>query len=218
MRSIGLPDLRTHTWRVTRDALHAYAQVAGAIRASLAPREKHWYQVSLRVAASGFTTTPLLAPSGTFEIMLECSTSRWIVATSRGARWEIPLRGQSARALFADTKALLKQLGVRVRVDQKQFRRQRLHGFDPHAAARYWDALSWIDAQLKRFKAAERCETSPVQVWPHHFDIALLVCSGRKIPGEDPNEPELSDEQMNFGFVPGDEAIREPYFYVTAYP
>ena len=23
---------------------------------------------------------------------------------------------------------------------------------------------------------------------------------------------------MNFGFVPGDEAIREPYFYVTAYP
>ena len=80
MRSTGLPELRIHTWRVTRDALHAYAQVAGAIRASLAPREKHWYQVSLRVAASGFTTTPLLAPLGTFEITLDPSEAPLSVA------------------------------------------------------------------------------------------------------------------------------------------
>ena len=198
--------------------MHAYAQVAGAIRAALAPPEKHWYHVSLRVAAGGLTTTPLLAPSGTFEITVDCCTSRWIIATSSGARWEISLRGQSARALFAESEALLKRLGVRLRVDQKQFARQALRGFDSQAAARYWDALSWIDAQFKRFKAAEQRETSPVQVWPHHFDIALLVFSGRKNPGEDPNDPELSDEQMNFGFVPGDAGIREPYFYVTAYP
>jgi hypothetical protein len=71
---------------------------------------------------------------------------------------------------------------------------------------------------LKRFKAKQHVETSPVQLWPHHFDIALLVLPGRKIPGEDPRDAELSDEQMNFGFVPGDEGIREPYFYATAYP
>jgi len=27
--------------------------------------------------------------------------------------------------------------------------------------------------------------------------------------------PALTDEQMNFGFVPGDEGISEPYFFIT---
>ena len=31
-------------------------------------------------------------------------------------------------------------------------------------------------------------------------------------------DEESADEQMNFGFVLGDEMIAEPYFYVTAYP
>jgi hypothetical protein len=217
-RAARLPELRTGAWRETRDALHSYAQVAGAIRAAYAPREKHWYHVSLRVAASGLTTTPLPTAAGIFEVTLECPTSHWVVTTSDGARWQIPLRGQSAAALFADTAALLSRLGARPRIDRKQFGRRPWRGYDADAASRYWQVLTWVDAQFKRFKAAQRIETSPVQLWPHHFDLALLMCSGRKIPGEDPNDPEVSDEQMNFGFVPGDTAIREPYFYATAYP
>jgi hypothetical protein len=31
-------------------------------------------------------------------------------------------------------------------------------------------------------------------------------------------DEENADEQMNFGFAPGDDAVPEPYFYVTAYP
>jgi hypothetical protein len=57
-----------------------------------------------------------------------------------------------------------------------------------------------------------------VQLWPHHFDLALLWLSGRRVPGQDPNDPEYADEQMNFGFSAGDEGIAEPYFYATAYP
>jgi|SRR5581483_1228782 len=52
----------------------------------------------------------------------------------------------------------------------------------------------------------------------HHFDLALLWFSGRKVPGQDPNDAENADEQMNFGFSVGDEGIPEPYFYITAYP
>jgi hypothetical protein len=213
-----LPELRTTAWRGTRDALHAYAQVAGAIRAAYAPREKHWYHVSLRVAASGLTTTPLPAAAGIFEITLECPTSQWAITTSDGARWQIPLYGQSASALFADTAVLLARLGERARIDRKQFGRRPWQGYDAHDASRYWRVLTWVDTQFKRFKAAQLVETSPVQLWPHHFDLALLLCSGHKVPGEDPADLDLSDEQMNFGFVPGDSVIREPYFYATAYP
>ena len=48
--------------------------------------------------------------------------------------------------------------------------------------------------------------------------IAMLLCSGRKIPDTDHSDPDVSDEQLNFGFVPGDDGIREAYFYATAYP
>jgi len=41
---------------------------------------------------------------------------------------------------------------------------------------------------------------------------------GGKIPGQDPDDEESSDQQMNFGFTFGDEFITEAYFYVTAYP
>lgn len=217
MQGPGLPELRTRAWRSTRDTLHAYAQVAGTIRAALTPPEKHWYHVSLRVAASGLTTTPVPAPFGTFEITLECATGQWVVATCEGLRSQTPLRGQSAAALFADTAGMLGR-SVTARIDRKQFARRTSHDFDPEAARSFWRALSWVDTQFKLFKAEQRGETSPVQLWPHHFDIALLVYSGRKVPGTDPRDPEMSDEQMNFGFVPGDDLIREAYFYATAYP
>ena len=42
--------------------------------------------------------------------------------------------------------------------------------------------------------------------------------SGRLVPGVDPADEENADEQMNFGFVTGDESIVNAYFYATAYP
>ncbi len=79
-------------------------------------------------------------------------------------------------------------------------------------------ALSDVNAVFKQFKGKLRGETSPVQLWPHHLDLAVLWFSGRFIPGQDPENEEYADEQMNFGFSPGDEGIPEPYFYITAYP
>ena len=214
----ALPELKTGTWRSTRAALHAYAQVAGAIRGAFSPREKHWFHVSLRTEARGLTTTPIPAHPGTFEICLDLATVRWCVTFSDGRHWQVPLRGQSAAEVFAATAPVLAD-AVRIgKVKRGQFDRTTWHDFDLEAAQRYWRALSWVDIQLKTFKASQHAETSPVQVWPHHFDIAMLLCSGRKIPGTDHGDPDVSDEQLNFGFVPGDDAIREAYFYATAYP
>jgi hypothetical protein len=82
----------------------------------------------------------------------------------------------------------------------------------------FWRTLAQIDAVLKEFRAGLRRESSPVQLWPHHFDLALNWFSGRLVPDQDPDDAEYADEQMNFGFSTGDEGIPEPYFYVTAYP
>jgi hypothetical protein len=79
-------------------------------------------------------------------------------------------------------------------------------------------ALRSVATAMETFRAGVREETSPVQLWPHHFDLSMIWLPGEKIPGQDPMNEEYSDKQMNFGFAFGDESIPEPYFYVTAYP
>jgi len=78
--------------------------------------------------------------------------------------------------------------------------------------------LRSVATEMETFRAKIREETSPVQVWPHHFDLSMIWLPGDKIPGQDPADEEYADKQMNFGFAFGDAGIPEPYFYVTAYP
>lgn len=52
---------------------------------------------------------------------------------------------------------------------------------------------------------------SPVQVWPHHFDIATLI---RLDSGRDPE----AVRTIGVGLSPGDSSYDEPYLYVTPWP
>jgi hypothetical protein len=56
-----------------------------------------------------------------------------------------------------------------------------------------------------------------VQLRPEHFDVALTWLSGRRVPGEDPDDDEAADERMNFGFALGEMGER-PYVYATCHP
>ena len=79
-------------------------------------------------------------------------------------------------------------------------------------------AIGSVAAALEDFRAGIREEKSPIQIWPHHFDLSMIWLPGHKVPDQDPADEEYTDKQMNFGFAFGDESIPEPYFYVTAYP
>jgi hypothetical protein len=111
-----------------------------------------------------------------------------------------------------------KGLEVPLQIDAEQFSDDSPGEWDLEAIGRYRRAVAEIDAAFKVFKGEHRQETSPVQLFPHHFDLALSWFSGRQVPDQDPENEEWSDEQMTFGFVTGDEAITEPYLYATAYP
>ena len=75
-----------------------------------------------------------------------------------------------------------------------------------------------MDLLLKQFRSEQHRETSPVQLWPHHFDWALSWFSGRPIPDDGSPTGYRSVEQMMFGFSTGDVSIDEPYLYILAYP
>lgn len=217
MNDLQFPPLPLVMWQPTRDTVQGYAQVLGKIRGALAPPQKHWWHVSLRIWARGLTTTPLPAGDRVVELSLDVIDHTLRLYSSQGDAARVALRGQSTAVFYDEVTAVLADWGVRPAVDRAAFSESVGH-YEATAVARFWSALVPIDAIFKEFKAGFRGESSPVQLWPHHFDLALLWLSGRRVPDQNPNDPEYADEQMNFGFVTGDATIPEPYFYATAYP
>lgn len=213
-----LSPLPLEPWRPTRDTLQGYLRLLGAIRAALAPREKHRWHTALHATAVGLTTTPIPGAAAVFELQLDLLHHVLLATASSGVQWQIPLCGQSLHELGADLLAYLRRLGVAPVPADQAFNDNTPGSYDPVAATRFWQSLSWIDAVFKRFKAQLPGESGPVHVFPHHINLALLWLSGRKLPTDSAQGDNYADEQMSFGFVTGDAAIPEPYFYVTVNP
>ena len=213
-----LPPLALNDWWETRDRIHLYVRLLGAVRQALTPRQKHGAHASLRTTAVGLTTTPIPAGRFTLEMSLDFTTHMASVKTSRGDWHDVVLEGQSPRMFLAEMQASLDELGLVVAFDEALFSSDEDIVYDEEAVERFWQALSMVDIWLQGFKSEFRGETGPVQLLPHHFDLVLMWLTGRLLPDQDPDDPEKADEQLTFGFSTGDEGIEEPYFYNLVYP
>lgn len=218
MTQSSFSDLTLSTWKPTRDTLQGYCRLLGAIRRSSSPRQRHWAHVTLQVVPEGFITTPIPSGNGNFGLRLDLVHQALRILTSEGQSLELPLEGQSQAGFYSEVMAALKGLEVEVTVDAESFSDTTEGHWDRQAIDRFRQALVQIDTVFKAFKGEQREETSPVQLFPHHFDLAIAWYSGQQVPDQDAADEESSDEQMTFGFVTGDEIISDPYFYATAYP
>lgn len=213
------PNLMLSEWKPTRDTLHEYARIVGKLRACYMPRSKHWWHITLQVSARGLTTTPFPVADQNLELILDLAAHRLMIASSEG--WEAShlLTGQSAARLCRWIDRSLTAAHVELEPDLlASFDGEAILPYDAEASGRFREVINWVDAAFRTFKNGLREETSPVQLFPHHMDIALNWFSGRLNPGVDPADEESADEQMNFGFVTGDELVPDAYFYATAYP
>ncbi|UCH49745.1 MAG: hypothetical protein JSU95_08290 [Betaproteobacteria bacterium] len=215
----SFPDLDPPAIAGTTEALHAYAQVFGSYLEALRPWRKHWWHISLRPSLNGMTTGVIHAPID-FELELDPAHSLVYVRTATGVVKGVPLRGQPAAELAGTISDFLASNGIDLSLIPLQEPEEELSttGYSPDVAAQLAVAWRGVGAAMQAFRSGIREETSPVQLWPHHFDLAMIWLPGEKIPGEDPDDEESSDKQMNFGFLFGDSGIPEPYFYITAYP
>lgn len=215
------PDLDSQYIAETRDALHAYARVLGDWSASCRPKRKHWWHASLRPSLKGLTTGVIHAGID-FELELNLKESLLHGQTSNGEDLTEALRGQPAPELAHNIKNFLVADGLDDRFipkrDQRNGEAMAITGYSAECADTLASALGAVSGAMADFRACIREETSPIQLWPHHFDVSMLWLPGDKVPGQDPQNEEYADKQMNFGFTLGDEGIPEPYFYVTAYP
>ena len=219
MTTQHFPSLDPYVITGTRDALHAYARVVGAWLKTCQPKRKHWWHASLRPSLSGLSSGVIHAGVD-IELELNFIESQLKGRSSVGEQMTESLHGQSPLELASSIQKFMVAAGVSSDCvpELNEVDSEELAGFNPEYAFKLGRTFNTVSAALKQFRAQIREETSPIQVWPHHFDMSMLWLPGSKIAGQDPDNEEYADKQMNFGFTFGDETIPEPYFYVTAYP
>lgn len=222
MSQLTFPELALKDWQPTRDTIHRYSLVLGEIRGALTPRTKHWWHINLRPDVTGLITPPIPTTDSSepfaFRLALDFVNHKLRIVSSSGKEVHVPLRGQSVGEFCRQTLAGLSFMGIEAKIDASQFADKTPGVYDESAVARYWRVLGQIAMIFEEFKSGLRKETSPVNLWPHHFDMAFVWFSGRLVPGVDPADEESADEQMSFGFSTGDEGISDAYFYISAYP
>ena len=212
------PSLDAEPIAPTRDALHAYARLIGGWAATCRRKRKHWWHASLRSSVRGLSTGVIRGPAD-FELEIDFVGDRLLVRTADSTASEA-LDGQSSAAIASSIRKELASAGVDTGLSpgDKAISENAHPEYSAAVASELHRATSAVAAALEDFRAGIREETSPIQVWPHHFDLSMIWLPGPKVPGEDPADEENADKQMNFGFTFGDEGIPEPYLYVTAYP
>jgi hypothetical protein len=207
----------------TRNAMHAYARVLGDCLKASRSKRKHWWHASLRPSLNGLTTG-IVRAAADFELELDFRHAELHARARNNNGFDVTLNGQSAVEIAGTVSDFMSGNGVGDS-ELEQFRKAyedsptvgRLD-FSTSQSESIGQALRSVASKMETFRAGVREETSPIQLWPHHFDLSMIWLPGDKIPGQDPMDEEYSDKQMNFGFAFGDESIPEPYFYVTAYP
>ena len=213
LEDVALPD--------TRDALHDYARVLGGWLTTCRSPRKHWWQGSLRPSLRGLTTGVIHAGPA-FELELNLRDSQIHAQTAEGEEVVEALHGQAAEEIAQHIRSFLMSNGVDGQLtpeDGSHHNGTRViaaySSTCADAVARTWSSVA---AAMEEFRSGIREETSPIHLWPHHFDLVMSWLPGEKVPDQDPANAEYADKQMGFGFTLGDETIPEPYFYVTAYP
>ena len=86
--------------------------------------------------------------------------------------------------------------------------------FGPPAPERLVELARWYRnaARLAQIVSENTLGASPVQCWPHHFDIATLISL-------DPaGSVSKTARSIGFGLSPGDGSYDQPYFYINPWP
>jgi hypothetical protein len=221
MTEHAFPELNATEIVATRDAVHAYTQVIGDWRTSCLAHRKHWWQITVYPSVRGLTTGMIHAGID-FELELDLQQDRLLGQVAGGDTLSEPLGGRSGHDMAGIVASFLTDHGIDPELIPDDKKREShdvaAGGYSVDIAASLGTTVRSVSAAMVAFRAPITEETSPIQIWPHHFDLAMLWLPGEKIPGQDPADEEVSDKQMNFGFTFGDAGIPEPYFYITEYP
>lgn len=216
----GWPSLQG--WDETKEALHAYAKVAGAPARVLAKPHPKWWHVSLKVTEDGLLSDVLSKVElGSQQLRtfvnLRSHSLELLVDGHADQSYDLT-RGESATALGTKLKTALSAMGIEVELPEEKYVDDEPRFYDPEMAQRYLMAVNKIDSAMKLLRKELTGDRGPVQLWPHHFDLAFEWFGTRTVTYEQNGEQSEHSAQLNFGFAPGDSSFPNVYFYSNPWP
>ncbi len=203
-------------WEETRATLHAYTHAVSVLPRALIPaNDKFWHQ-ALTVEADGLTTKPIPLPDGGIAtVRMDLNTHQVVLETDGGFVRSWPMdEGMSATKLGDDLIAAAVELGLDGDYDRERFENDEPRPYDTEAAAAFYDLLRSVAAVFEEHRSGLPGEVSPIQLWPHGFDMSLEWFGSRVERYEEDGETVEYPSQLNLGFYPAGDA----YFYSNPWP
>lgn len=208
-------------YKETRDAVQIIAQLLSAIKGKLVPHQKNWEEFSLNIYSNGFTTGSMpVNAAGKFDI-IELKVNlidHKLIVCGCNFNDEFNIEVNSIEIITESLKNNFEINGLQFPEVDSKFYTNNILIYKTSEINKLWNLFSQFYFLLMKFRGSSLFETSNINFWPHHFDMALLVFSGKIIAEQDPKDWDYSREQMNFGLSSGDHNITEPYIYITSYP
>jgi hypothetical protein len=206
-----LPD----NWEATRATLHAYARALGAVPRQHAPAHPQWWHASLKLDDSGLRTDDIALPDGRTLIgrmRFDEHTITLDVADSSAA---FDMRAGLTGTEMADAViAAAAALGLGDGYDRSRFESDESREYNADHAMTFWQVLEAVGSVLHGRHASLDGPLSPVQVWPHGFDLSFDWFGTKVERYEEDGEMTEHPAQLNLGFYPAGDA----YFYSNPWP
>jgi len=203
-------------WEDTRATLHAYTFAAGALpRVLSAPHEK-WWHTSFEVTPDGLISHSIPLPDGgSATVRMDLRSHEVVLETDTGVARSFPMDdGLTATALGDGLIAAAADLGLEGDYDRERFESGDPRPYDPEAATAFYDVLEAVNGVFVEHRAELEGDVSPVQLWPHGFDLSFEWFGTRLEQSEEDGAVVEYPSQLNLGFYPAGEA----YFYSNPWP
>ncbi len=190
-------------WETTRATLHSYSHALGAIARAHAVSHPKWWHISLKVVPTGLVTDAMpIRDGGTFWLRMDLNEHAVLAETSTGDRHRVSMRDGLTASEFGNALlAIVGDLGLYGDYAREKFEGDEPRDYDPADAEQFFAALVRIEHNLQLHRVAVDGPVSPLQIWPHGFDLAFEWFGA-------------GESQINLGFYPAGRA----YFYSNPSP
>jgi hypothetical protein len=219
-QNIAHPDLSG--WEPTRDTLSWYAKAVGSIPRVLLEAHPKWWHISLKINPRGLITDPIpraQTEGETVSLLMDLKDQVLRILDPRGTGRTFSL-SEGLPAIDFGEKLIteLAEMGIEGAFDVSRFNNDKLRTYHEAHASAYLDAVTKIAEIQQSQKSEIRGKSGPVQLWPHHFDMAFEWYGTKQVTFVEQGYTQSYPSQINFGFSPGDESHPEPYFFSNPWP
>ncbi len=205
-------------WTPTRDTLHAYSRVVGAILRAHAEPEPDWSHTSLMLDEDGLVSRAFSTRRGDVGIRLDLRRHRFELDAPGGVVSISLDGGLSATELAEEIGRRGEALGVKLAPDPAHYASDRPTGYHSAKAERYLQVLHDVARTFESVRQGFGDDVTELRLWPHHFDLAF-EWRGKDVTYESKDGSEKSAQAtVTFGFSTGDESHAGAYVYANPWP